>query len=98
MPTGIGIGSAGQVFGQPLSLTARCDAQYCYEFDGATESATQIASYDFGVNNFSISIWFKTPDVTGGGVRQDLFATYTFAAAETLRIKPFCSRTNTICK
>lgn len=86
MPTGIGIGSAGQVFGQPLSLTARCDAQYCYEFDGATESATQIASYDFGVNNFSISIWFKTPDVTGGGVRQDLFATYTFAAAETLRI------------
>jgi len=86
MPTGIGIGSAGQVFGTPLSLTAQCDAQYCYEFDGGTELAYSPLMYNFGTNNFSISIWFKTSDVTGGGAQQDLFGSYSFSGAQTFQI------------
>lgn len=83
MPTGIGIGSAGQVFGKPLSLSRECDAQYCVEFDGITEMAYSAPPWSFGTDDFTISIWFKTPDVTGGGAQQDLFGTYAFDPATT---------------
>ena len=86
MPTGIGIGSAGQVFGNPLSLTAQCGAEYSLEFDGATELAFNTFSYNIGTNDFSISIWFKTPDVTGGTSQQDLFGVYNFSALQTFQI------------
>jgi hypothetical protein len=81
MPTGIGNGLAPQTFGQPLSNNSICPAEYCYEFDGATESGVQLSGLSLGASNFSISIWFKTADVTGGAGIQTLFGTFNFANA-----------------
>jgi hypothetical protein len=78
MPTGIGNGLAPQTFGQPLSNNSECPAAYCYEFDGLTELGYVGGFIDIGVSDFSVSIWFKTPDVTGGGGDQSLVGTKTF--------------------
>ena len=82
MPTGIGSGIAGQVFDDPLSRDLLCPAEYCYEFDGISEGGFgALGSYNVGNKNFTVSIWFKAPDVTGGGVEQSLYGTKYFGAA-----------------
>ena len=86
MPTGIGMGIAGQVFGNPLSRDAIFPAEYCFEFDGVTELGFIVYGPDLGTKNFTVSVWFKTPDVTGGGAFQQIVGTQTFAGTQTYSI------------
>lgn len=78
MSTGIGAGISPVFELKPGASVAPgflCPTPYSIEFDGLTErgktngAALPILGQS-GTGDFTISFWFKLPDVTGGGVNQ----------------------------
>jgi hypothetical protein len=70
MPTGIGSGIAGSVFGRAIASAPRpdpCLTVYSIVFDGVSDSGLLVNGPNLGVADFSFSFWINVPDVTGGG-------------------------------
>lgn len=82
MGLGVGNGNANKwtSIKGPTGPAYSCKTSYSLEFDGLTENGntfplgnTVPVLGSSGTGNFCISFWFKTPDVTGGGVNQRIF-------------------------
>ena len=83
MSTGIGAGISPVFELKPGASVAPgflCPTPYSIEFDGLTErgktngAALPILGQS-GTGDFTISFWFKMPDITGGGVNQRFMQT-----------------------
>lgn len=81
MPTGIGCGIAGQVFGGVRApLPDPCPTDYSIELDGVTEKAFLLGGPDISTSDFSFSCWIKVPDVTGGGAGMGIYISQSATA------------------
>tara|TARA_R110002050_G_C8923849_1_gene511569 strand:+ start:485 stop:1633 length:1149 start_codon:yes stop_codon:yes gene_type:complete len=76
MPTGIGMGIAGEVFQNfrvSAAPVADCPTSNSLEFDGISDYGLITGALGIGALDFSISFWIKVPDITGGGVGMSIW-------------------------
>lgn len=95
MGLGIGNGNANlwtPISGGPVVPAYACKTLYSIDLDGLTENGESALNTvpilgAVGTGDFTIALWFKTPDTTGGAVNQKLLITQGSGTDWTIQLR-----------